>query len=415
MAGLSSSDLAQVLKIIYPKGVPLIEMYKKCPTLALMPKNTEWAGISTKFPLIWGAPQGASADLATAIANKSASKHAGFDVTCVDDYAVWGITGKAIAQSRNDQGAFVRYLKVEMDGAMETLKRSAHHSLFRNGGGALGQISATSTVASQTITLANKYDVVFFEVGQVLVSSATDGTTGSARTGGTGQTVSAIDRTTGTITGTQDWNVAITGCLAGDYLFRDGDFGLKMLGLDAWLPQNAPGATSFYGVNRSLDTVRLGGTRLPTTSADKPIDETLLDLLDEVDTNGGSTDVIVLHNKQWTSLEKRMLSKVIYSEKVVDIGTAKLGFRSIVLKGPSGDVNVIADRNTLIDTAFALQLDTWELGSMGEQFLMLDDDGLPFLRTSQSDEIEGRLVSRPGLACKAPGFNGRALLSTNGL
>ena len=420
MGALSSSDLAQVLKTIYPKGVPLDEVPRKCPTMALLEKNSEWAGNGTLFPLVWGAPQGASSNIVRAITNKSPSKNSGFLVTTSDDYAVWGLTGRVIAQTRNDMGSFTRFLKTELDGAMNALKLHSFNTLFRNGGGAIGRITSTSNTATATVVLQNRFDSMYFSPGQVILSSATDGTSGSVRAGvsdGTvvGQTILSVDASTGTLVGTRHWDDAITGCAASDYLFRDGDFGVCMPGFEAWLPASAPGATSFFGVDRSVETTKLGGVRLPSTSANKPIDETLIDLLDEVSYNGGTPDVIVLHNRQWTNLEKRMASKVMYGDKTADTAVAKLGLRSITINSPNGPVDVISDSNALIDTAIALQLNTWEYGSMGEQYRMLDDDGLPYLRTALADEVEGRLVSRPGLACKAPGFNGRCTLSINGL
>lgn len=414
MPALLSSDIASVLKELYPTGVPLEQVYKDCPTLALMPQSTKWGGKDVLFPILWGNPQGRSANITTAQTNKTGSKFAGFAVTTVDDYAVWGISGKAIAQSRDDNMAFVRHLKTEMDGAITQLKRSMHHSLFRNGGGALGQISAGSTIGSTTITLTNKWDVCFFEVGQVLKSSATDGTSGAVRTGTV--TITKLDRTAGTLTASGNWNAGITAVAVNDFLFVDGDFGLKMPGFDAWIPAAAPGATLFYGVDRSSDVVRLGGSRLDAAStANKPIDEVIMDLLDEQCTQGGSPDVVIMHTRQFTNLEKRLQSRVQFGTREMEVGKVKFGVRTIVVNGPKGPVDVIADMNARIDTVLGLDLSTWELGSLGPLFGMLDDDDLPFLRVATADEIEGRLVSRPGLACKAPGFNCRATVSVSGL
>lgn len=411
MAGLSHSDISAVLKTIYAGGnVPLEVMYKGSPVLALMPKSEEWGGDGTLFPLMWGDPQGRSATIGTAISNKSPSKHAGFKVVAKNDYGVWGVDGRVIDETRNDSGAFMRHLKSETDGAMRQLKRSMTHALLRNGGGALGVVSSGS--AGATITLVNRYDIVFFEVGQVLVTSANDGTTGSARAGST--TVTAVDREAGTVTCGSTW-VGTSNCVDGDYLFVQGDFGLKIDGLESWIPSTAPGATAFYGVNRSVDPTRLGGVRLPSTSSSKPINENAMDLLDAIASEGGETDIIVVHNRQFTNLEKRLSTNVHYGERSVDVGSVKLGFKTIQISGPNGLVDVLGTNTCQIDTMWALQLNTWELGSMGKLFKMLDDDGLPFLRTSNTDEIEGRLVSRPGLACKAPGWNGRCTLGTTGL
>ena len=323
--------------------------------------------------------------------------------------------GRVIAETRKDSGSFVRHLKAEMDGSMRQLKRSLTHALPRNGGGALGRLAAASAGgASATITLANKYDSVFFEVGQVLKGSATDGTSGSVRVGSA--TISAIDRAAGTLTTAGgNWATQITGLTESDYLFVEGDFGVKLVGLDAWIPSSAPGATAFYGVARNADPTRLGGVRLASTSSSRPIDENAIDLLDAVTSEGGEPDVIFVHNRQFSNLEKRLSTRVQYGERSVDAGGVKLGFKTIQINGPKGVVDVVGSNTIQLDTMWALQLDTWQLGSMGELFQMLDDDGLPYLRMVDTDAIEGRLVSRPGLACLAPGFNGRCTLGTTGL
>lgn len=412
MPGLTSADIATVLKTVYAGGkVPLEVMLKGSPELALMPKNTEWAGDGTLFPLMWGNPQGRSADISKARSNTSASKWAGFKAVAVDDYAVWTVDGRVIAQTRKDSGAFVRHLKAELDGSMRQLKRSMTHGLPRNGGGAIGQIA--SGQATPTITLLNRFDVVFFEVGQVLGVSATDGTSGTQRAGTV--LITAVDRTNGLVTASGNWTAGIATAVANDFIFVDGDFGVKIKGLDAWVPASAPSATPFFGVVRSTDTVRLGGVRLPSTSTSRPIDENCYDLLDAICSEGGDPDVILCHTRQFTNLEKRLSTRVQYGERSADAGSAKIGFKTIQVNGPKGVVDVIGSNTIQVDTLWGLQLDTWELGSMGDLFQMLDDDELPYLRATNSDSIEGRLVSRPGLACLAPGFNGRAQLSTTGI
>src|SRR5689334_276749 len=139
MAALDSTAVLGVLKEFYPDGqIPKEEVYTKAPLFAMMEKDEEASGEFYKAPLKFGNPQGRSATFSNAQGNQRPSKWAGFDVSYKDDYATAQITGKVIDQTRNDRGAFVRHFKNEMDGALQQLKRSAVHAVYRNGGGALG-------------------------------------------------------------------------------------------------------------------------------------------------------------------------------------------------------------------------------------------------------------------------------------
>lgn len=406
MASLDSAAIAGALKELYPNGdVPREVVYKNAPFFGTCPKDTDAGGELYKVPLIYGNPQGRSATFTNAQTNQTASKYAGFEVTYVDDYGTAAVTGKVIDQTRNDRMAFVRGLKKEMDGALHQLKRSAHHALFRNGGGAIGQISTAATVASLTLLLANVEDIVFFEVGQVIQASATDGTSGATRSGTA--TITSIDRDAGTISTTgSNWSAQITGLAVSDFLFVQGDFGLKMAGLDAWIPAAAPGATPFFTVVRNVDSTRLGGVRY--NGVGQPLVEALIDGVERVQRHGGSPDVVVVHTKQFARISKSLETKRYGTRKSED---GRFSYRTLVLETASGDVDIMGDINCQVDVAWVLQLDTWTLATMGQIPKMLDDDGMPYLRQANADGVELRTVYRGNLVCNAPGWNGRIALA----
>ena len=405
MAALDLTAITPVLKEIYPDGAPPQLVYKNNPFFAMVPKFKEAYGESYKVPLIYGNPQGRSATFATAQTNQTAGKYGAFDVTVVSDYATAQITGEVIDKTRNDKGAFVRAVKSEMDGALNQLTRSIAHSLYNNGGGAIGQIATTATVASATLILSNPEDVVHFEIGQVIAAASTDGTSGSLRTGTA--TISAIDRSAGTITTAGgNWSTQITSLATSDYLFVSGDFGGKAKGLNAWCPSSAPSSTSFFGMDRSVDTDRLGGIRYDGSS--QAIEEALQDGCERAARGGGQPDIIFCHPKQVANLSKALGSKAMYDKRYSDVGN--IGFRTIKIDTPVGTVDVVPDINCQPAVAWGLQMDTWVLISLGDTPKMLDDDGMAMLRTASSDAVELRCVSRHQLACRAPGFNVRIAL-----
>lgn len=402
MAGLDLTAITPVLKELYPEGAPESLVYKQKPLLAMLPKFKEAYGESYKVPLIYGNPQGRSATFATAQTNQTAGKYGAFDVTVTSDYATAQITGEVLDKTKKDKGAFVNALKSETDGAIHQLSRSLVHALYRNGGGAIGQVA--SGQATTTITLTNPEDIVNFEIGQVLKGDTTDGTSGTVNAGTV--TVTAVNRSSGTVTTSAAWDTGITGGAANDYIFVEGDFGAKLKGLDAWIPSSAPGATSFFGMDRSVDTDRLGGVRYDGSA--QSIEEALIDGLERCARMGGAPDVLFMHPKQVANLSKSLGSKAVYDMRYSDSG--KVGFRSLKIDGPAGVVDIVADINCQPNVAWGLQLDTMVLLSIGDTPKMLDDDGMAMLRTASSDAIELRVVYRAQLACRAPGYNVRITL-----
>lgn len=401
MAGITATDLLPVLKEIYPDGAPKEMIYKNAPFLGMLPKDTEEAyGEHIKVPLLYADPQGTSANFSNAGTNTTSNKWVAFELDTIDYYGRHTIDGRAIDKSKKDRGSFVRGLKAAMDGIMRSVKRRLSHNLYRNHGGALGQI-ATGGIASDVVTLTSSRDTRFFEPGMVLVGDTTDGTSGAVHAGTV--TVESVQRNSGTVTATADWTAGIATLAAADYLFKQGDFGAMMDGLESWVPASDPSSTAFNGVDRSVDPLRLGGIR--DDLSDRPIEEAVQDALQLCSDEGAETDVIMLCSADWNKLAKALGSKKEYGKR--SAYDAEVGYKSIMVAGPSGDVDVISDPDAPEGVMWALQMDTWKLYSMGDLVRVLDDDGLPYLRQADADGVEIRIVSRPQLGCNAPGHNGR--------
>jgi hypothetical protein len=191
---------------------------------------------------------------------------------------------------------------------------------------------------------------------------------------------------------------------AHDYIFVDGDFGAKLKGMDAWVPASDPGATSFYGVDRSVDPLRLGGIRADFSTY--PIEEAVMRLLERCAREDAAIDILTMHPLDWTNLAIALGTRVQYST-VEAFDAPQLGFDTIKIIGPTGKVDILCDPNEAPNVCRALQLDTWTLFSIGGIPKMLDNDGLQVLRNGTTDGVEAQLVYRAALGCEAPGLNGR--------
>jgi hypothetical protein len=388
-----------ILKTLYPQNEIKKLCYQNQPFFAMVKKRSDFYGNNMQIGLRYGAPTGRSAAIATATANKAASKLAKFTVTRIKDYVALDLDGEALRACANDKGAIVRALELEVDGGFHVLKRSIGIQLFRGGTGTRGQISAGSNVGTPTITLANINDVTNFEVGMLLQASQTDG--GALRSAGATVTLTAVDRQAGTLTASGNWSAGIAAVAASDFILANGDSNLTISGLAAWVPVSNPTSTPFFGLDRTPDVIRLGGCRI-TAFAGGPIEETLQQAAAFVGREGGDPDWCFLNNIDYVKLATALGSRLtVQMNDIPDVG---FGFESIELSCPTGKISVFADPNCPQGKAYMLTSDCWTFWTLGDVGF-LEEDGLRMLRNASADTYEMRLGYYGNLVCDAPGFN----------
>lgn len=402
MAALDTTAAAAALKTYYNKQKMQKLTYKDAPLFAMLNKYEDFFGASYPLPMKVTTPQGRAAAFANAQAQKVASNYKTFSLTRVKDYSLASIETEAMLAAENDAGAFIRLATAEIDGAIEALKRSIQWSLYGDGSGSLGQVSAepTENASTFTITMTSVDDISKIEVGQQLViHSAASG--GSKRTSdGTDDEwlVAGVDRDLGTITltGTYDSSGSIA---ANDYIFVDGDRGAKLSGLAAWFPSSAPSSAAFFGVDRTVDASRLAGVRISCTG--KPQDEALVDAARTMGRHGANPDHVFSCFTKYASLEKTLGARVRYK----DVEVAGIGFRGIEIAGPQRAITVLPDRDAPSDKQYMLTMDTCGLYTLKEAVQILDQDGNKFLRESSADALEVRVAMFGQFACDNPGQN----------
>ena len=278
--------------------------------------------------------------------------------------------------------------------------------MYGTGSGSIGRIAASTTIASPVIELSDEEDVTNFEVGQTLVLSTTDGS-GTVKAGTA--TVVGVDRDAGTVTLNDDIDNLVATAAVNDYIFVQGDYDSKIKGLRAWLPDSAPAATPFFGVDRTSDSSRLAGIRVDGSNL--PIEEALIKGANRVAREGGRPDHVFMSFSKFNDLVNSLGSKVQYVQEQVKAGQGYVGFQTIMIHGPRGAIKVIPDQNCPSDRAFMLQMDVWKLYSLGKCPRILDTDGLKMLRESSADAVEIRVGYYAQLGCRAPGFNANIKLS----
>lgn len=411
MLDLTSFDAA--LKEYYTDDAVEDMVYKNNPLFALMPKNEKFFGEYKVIPIIYGNPQGRSATFSRAQTRgaSTSSYLKKFAVTRVKDYSIATMDNETMLASANDRGAFMSAATLEIDGCINALTRSLATDMYRAGYGARGSI-ATSSFATTTLTLNNLPDIVNFEVGMELMLATTEAASALKALGssGNGLIVTGVNRIAGTLTFAYNVNDATNGIptiAQNDVLFVRGDredsatpARTKIAGLQAWVPDSAPASTSFFGMDRTSDVTRLGGLRYDASAL--PIEEGLIEAASLVAREGGMIDHFFMAFDKYSALEKSLGSKVQYVDLAAN---ARIAFRGIRVNGPNGEIRVVPDQNCPTARCFGLQLNTWELASIGKAVRVIDTDSLEMLRLNTSDGVEVRYGFYGNVCCNAPGKN----------
>lgn len=369
-------------------------------------------------PLEYGNPQGRSHTFANAQNQQTATQLSSFFVYVIQDYQLVTITNLLMEQTKTSAGAFVDAAKLQMDGGFRNITNNIAFELFGSGTATRGSSSAASTqngtVASGTVLpLTNSQQIVAFEVGQLLVASATDGGAPSTDT----VLVTGVDRANGIVTGTAsagslsgNWAIgsgiaflSVSGDLPSTGASNTGSF-LALSGLAAWVPTATPSSTdNFWGVNRSADPTRLAGLRYNAQS--QTIEEGMTNALAFLNREGGKPDIAIMDFASYAALVNALGAKVQYVE--VNHDEVEVAFEGITFQSAYGRVTVLADRSCPPQTCYLLTMSTWKLRSLGKvpHILTYGMEGLEGLRVGTADALEIRIGYYGNLICSAPGMN----------
>ena len=321
-------------------------------------------------------------------------------------------------QTKTSAGAFVDAAKLQLDGGFRNITNNIAFELFGDGTATRGISAATSSQAGTTVggtilPLTNAQSIVAFEVGMLLVASATPGGVPSSDT----VLVTAVDRANGIVTGTAsaaslsaNWAIgtgiaylSISGDIPLTGAASTGSF-LALSGLAAWLPTTTPAPTdNFWGVNRSTDPTRLAGLRYNAQS--QTIEEGMTSALAFVNREGGKPDLCIMDFASYAALVNALGAKVQYVQ--VNHDEVEVAFEGITFQSAYGRVTVLADRSCPPQTAYLLTMSTWKLRSLGKvpHILTYGMEGLEGLRVGNADALEIRIGYYGNLICSAPGWN----------
>lgn len=419
----NSSNQIAALKELYKDDKEYMKdlVYKENPFLALVPKDESPDGFAGKYipvPLEYGNPQGRAHTFANAQNQQTATSLVSFFVYVISDYQLVTITNLLMEQTKTSAGAFVDAAKLQMDGGFRNITNNIAFELFGSGTATRGVSTSASTQSGTTaggtvLPLSNAQSVVQFEVGMLLVASATDGGAPSSDT----VLVTSVDRANGIIRGTasaatlsSNWAIGsgaayltISGDLPAAGATNTGSF-LALSGLAAWLPKTTPASNdNFWGVNRSADPTRLAGCRYDASSY--TIEEGMTNALAFLNREGGKPDLAIMDFASYAALVNALGAKVQYVQ--VNHDEVEVAFEGITFQSAYGRVTVLADRSCPPQTCYLLTMSTFKLRSLGKvpHILTYGMEGLEGLRVGNADALEIRIGYYGNLICSAPGWN----------
>ncbi len=420
----NSSNQIASLKELYKDDSDYMKdmVYKENPFLALVPKNESPDGFAGKYipvPLEYGTPQGRAHTFANAQNQQTATSLASFFVYVIQDYQLVTITNLLMEQTKSDAGAFVDAAKLQMDGGFRNITNNIAFEIFGSGTATRGISAITSSQvggvapSGVTLPLTNSNSVVAFEIGMLLVASATDGGAPSSDT----VLITEVNRASGVIKGTASAAVLSANWAIGTaiaYLSISGDIPLSgavntgsflaLSGLAAWIPVTSPAPTdNFWGVNRSADPTRLAGLRFDARAY--TIEEGMTNALAFSNREGAKPDLCIMDFASYAALVNALGAKVQYVQ--VNHDEVEVAFEGITFQSAYGRVTVLADRSCPPQTAYLLTMSTWKLRSLGKvpHILTYGMEGLEGLRVGNADALEIRIGYYGNLICSAPGFN----------
>lgn len=410
MATVLASPGWNLGKEVWPQNSIYDLVLDGSPLIGKLRKNTKFGEDKMHIAMGSGLPQGVGPVFELAKGGKTASVADQMTLTAKTLYALFSIQGRLMRQAKIDKAVIVKPYGRESRNAIQQWKRDYTAFLYGNGGGAIGKVSAGSTVTTATITLSDTSKIRNFAKNQILWASTADGTSGTVKSGEvTVLSVKYYGANKGQITVKEaSWDTGIPTIATGDFLFRRGVFGNVITGLDGYLPKFDPGTGGVPSTLNALDRsgspteyagIRIDGTNLTVLNAGIQAASAIVDF-------GGMPDLWVMSTTEWNTLriELSAAGSLTYgTSPATGIGKYKPGmsYKSMTIIGPRGDIEVLADPDCPVGRSYMLMTECWEIASTGELVSLIESPMMEEL----ADAWESRFVGDSEVVCEAPGYN----------
>ncbi len=381
MADNNETTVAFIYKRRYSDKQATDVAMREHPTFYRIAKGKGLDGAGFFYPIIHGNPQGISSGFASAQGAAETLKGKQLVALAKTKYGVITLDGPSMAKARGNKGSFYDLVTRATDGILDELGANLAFDMFRNGTGLRGR---RASISGNIVTLTSQRDVDNFKNGMTLVASPN--ANGSSLRSGSAKVVK-LDRKNKKIT--LDDASTITSFSDNDYLFRKGDPGECMEGMESSTPLSAPSSgDSFRGIDRSDDVEALAGSRIDSSS--QYVEEALGDCAVEISIVGKKVREGAVYPTVFQSIVKRLGAKVEYTHPG---GTADIGFEHITITTAAGVIRLMSDPDIPYDRGRIWRPDAHQIMHIDDLVHIIRDDGRPSMRSTSTDGIEIRARS----------------------
>jgi hypothetical protein len=320
------------LKVFYTEKEIEDSFFRISPVAKIVPKK-RFYGKSYNFAVSAANGGSASGSNTVSISNAKANGTGAvpqFAVTNGQIFNNFFLTQQEQLATRDPSGAFVPAGVLKFAQALNGFRNLVALSLFSSGFGEFGQAGAnapniTSAGGSFTFDTADYSIVVNLSIGARF--QFTNGATPASALRTSVNVVTAIDGTNVTFTSTSaDGQIATTDwmCIQGCRATNASTTPFLPVGLTAWLPTIANRAggtwttyiqTSFFGVDRSVNTSGLAGQFVLQGGGEKRVDA-LVRGLQYVRTQAGIPEMIVLNPTQWRQIAVELQAQTTLMQQI---------------------------------------------------------------------------------------------------
>lgn len=306
-------------------------------------------------------------------------------------YTTYEVAGDVLDRCK-DEGAFINAATKIVKDAMAAHVRKLCVLSHGTGTGKIATILGTPTASPNTITVTPS-EVRNIERGDRLVAAEFDGS-GGLRSA-TALRVIGRNSVTGLIT--LSASPLALSWADGDSIYWRGTRDNVFTGYFGWAPATEPDDTLFFGVDRSVDPVRLGGNRFDCE--DLGLREALIKASLAAIAEGASPDRVRVSPEDYAQIcvEGEQLPAFVASTKQ---GDTEIGFKAVMLAGVGP---VVYDESMPKSHFLMEESDGWQMYSDdGDLVKILSHDGLVF-RKRPGDQWAITLKSLIQMGCDKPG------------
>lgn len=402
--GGTFTALTSALKRRYDDNFKGVVAWSK-GVLAAMIRKKQWDGEFAVYNMRIGNSPARSATFSVAKA-KSEDATFGFtkvkqaQVSWAKDYGRATIEGLLMKAAASKSGTVYDKFVAQLDGIYDATMHSFSTKVYRDGFGSIGNIDASTNLATTSLILAVKEDIILYEQGMDLQFSASNNSN-TLRNAGASLTVAGLGTVAnGTLTMSAALN-SVVGIATGDFIFAKGDrqdsatpTRLAIPGLDAWLPTAAPaGGENFLNLGDRNNDGRLLGTVIDCTTgiySGASEVEALIAAAVESTRVGGKPRTCFMNPTRYGNLVVDGQNRIAPVEAKGPYG---IGFSGVTVHTNFGDINVFPDPYCPRKRSYVLNMDSWTVYSVGTATMpdWIMDDGNKILRQTDDDGVEARV------------------------